>query len=114
MASRGGSRRRAASRSRFLLRWIALGALALIGFLYYQPVRSYLDARASLAERRAEVQALERQRERLERRLADSQTGLTLLRNARRLGFVKPGERLYIVKGIREWKRAQARPPRAD
>ena len=28
-------------------------------------------------------------------------------REARRIGFVKPGERLFIVKGIVEWRRAR-------
>ncbi len=28
------------------------------------------------------------------------------MREARRLGYVKPGERLFIVKGINAWRRA--------
>ena len=108
MAKRSSARRTRPARPRFLLRWLALGALVLIGVLYYQPVRSYLEARDALAGRRAEVHALERERLALERWLADSQTGFTLLRNARRLGLVRPGERLYIVKGITEWQRARA------
>jgi hypothetical protein len=27
------------------------------------------------------------------------------MREARRLGYVAPGERLYIVKGIKSWRR---------
>jgi hypothetical protein len=29
------------------------------------------------------------------------------VREARQLGLVKPGERLFIVKGVEAWKRAQ-------
>ena len=44
----------------------------------------------------------------LERRLAEADTPEALAREARRLGYVKPGERLFIVKGIDAWRRAQA------
>jgi hypothetical protein len=42
----------------------------------------------------------------LERRLAASTSTEALAREARRLGFVKPGQHLYIVKGIPAWLRA--------
>ena len=41
----------------------------------------------------------------LERRLADSDTPQAVTREARRLGYVEPGERLFIVKGIAAWRR---------
>ena len=82
--------------------------LALIGFLYYQPVRSYLESREEVARRTAEVRALERHRRALAHRLTASATTRSLEREARRLGFVKPGEQLVIVKGIGAWRRAQA------
>ena len=31
-------------------------------------------------------------------------TGPDLVREARRLGFVKPGEQLFIVRGIAAWR----------
>ena len=40
---------------------------------------------------------------------AEIQRGATLVRGARRLGLVKPGEHLFIVQGIPEWRRANAR-----
>ena len=98
-----------AARSSIVLRWAALGGLLLIGFLYYQPVRSYFEARDSLERRVAEVRALEREQRALERRLADSSSDAAIGRVARRLGFVKPGERLVIVKGIAAWRRAERR-----
>ena len=97
-------------RSTIVLRWLAVAALALIGFLYYQPVRTYLDTRSQLARRSADVRELRAERERLEARLEQSTTGAALTREARRLGFVRPGERMFIVKGIKGWRRAHTAP----
>ena len=44
---------------------------------------------------------LRAQKLRLERRLAKADTPAAVTREARRIGYVKPGERLFIVKGIR-------------
>jgi cell division protein FtsB len=90
-------------------RWIAVGVLGLVGFLYYQPLRSYLDTREQVAVRAVEVEELAAQRRALERRLRAQTGDAALLRAARELGYVKPGERLYIVKGIEAWRRARAR-----
>jgi cell division protein FtsB len=84
----------------------AFAALVLIGVLYYKPVRTYLETRGDLSRRTADVRKLEEQRARLERRLEATATQETLTREARRLGFVRPGEQLYIVKGIKAWQRA--------
>ena len=51
------------------------------------------------------MRALRAQKLRLERRLAESDTAQAVTREARRLGYVKPGERLFIVKGIAAWRR---------
>ena len=101
--------RRRAARPNVVLRWAALAGLVLIAFLYYQPVRSYFEARESLERRAAEVRALEREQRALERRLAASSSDAAIGRVARRLGFVRPGERLVIVKGIAGWRRADRR-----
>jgi cell division protein FtsB len=85
-------------------RWLALGALALVAFLYAKPVRSYLAARHDVAQRQAEVRALAAQKKALLGRLAFSTSTDALAREARRLGFVRPGEHLYIVKGIPAWR----------
>ena len=58
--------------------------------------------------------ALQAERTRLERRLVLAQSVETLGREARRLGYVKPGERLFIVKGILQWQRRHARRASAD
>ena len=98
-----------AKRRRLRIRlWLSLGVLALVGLLYVQPLRTYLETRDTVAKRAAEVRTLTAERERLERRLAAQTSTAALLREARRLALVKPGERLYIVKGIPAWRRKQA------
>jgi cell division protein FtsB len=108
--ARAGSRkrrpRRRVPRRRFLLRWLGVGVIIFIAFLYSQPLRSYLSTRDTLAKRSAEVQSLRAKKLRLERRLEDGDTPAALMREARRLGYVKPGEHLFIVKGINAWRRA--------
>jgi cell division protein FtsB len=89
-------------------RLLALGGLLLAGFLYWQPLRSYVDAREVLAQREAEVAGLREEKRRLERRLRSVDRGETLIAEARRLGLVKPGERLVIVRGIDAWREQQA------
>jgi cell division protein FtsB len=114
--ARGGSRKRRprhrVPRGRFLLRWLGVGVVVFIAFLYSQPLRSYLSTRDALAERSAEVRSLREQKLRLERRLEDGDTPAALMREARRLGYVKPGERLFIVKGINSWRRAHEQKQR--
>ena len=95
-------------RPRHLRRWLAAGALVVIGLLYYKPVRTYVDTRHALAGRAAEVHELQRERAVLSRRVTASTSPEALAREARRLGLVKPGERLFIVKGIPAWRRAHS------
>jgi cell division protein FtsB len=109
MAKRSAKTRKRFPRRRFLLRWLVLGVLAFVAFLYYQPLRSYLETRDVLAHRAAEVESLRAEKRSLERRLAEADTPEALIREARRLGYVKPGEQLFIVKGIDAWRRARAR-----
>lgn len=100
-------RRATRSRRRLRLVW----AVALVGiavYLYYRPLASYLETRGELATRQAEVAALEATREQLERRLVASTSLEAAQREARRMGWVRPGERLYVVKGIPDWRKARS------
>ena len=45
------------------------GALVLVALLYYRPLKAYVDARGELAQKRAVVQQLEAEKQRLEHRL---------------------------------------------
>ena len=110
MAARKTARKRTRSfRTTLLLRWCILGVAAFVAFLYYQPLSRYLETRSALNERAAEVEQLRQQRARLQARLEDSATVTALAREARRMRLVRPGERIFIVKGVEEWRRAQTR-----
>jgi cell division protein FtsB len=89
-------------------RILAVCALVLACFLYYRPVQSYVHTRAQVHERAAEVAALRAKQAALARQLGHRQSDAALRRQARRLGYVKPGEKLYIVKGIDRWRAAHA------
>ena len=80
------------------MRWLAVATILVVGLLYYRPLKSYLDTKASLEERAAQVRSLRAERDELARQVAESDTPEALARRARRLGLVKPGERLFIVR----------------
>jgi hypothetical protein len=96
---------RARQRPRRPLRWLAVAAVAFLAFFYYRPLHAYFDTRHSLQERRAEVRGLQAQKRRLQRQLAATTSPAALDVEARQLALVKPGERLFIVKGIAAWQR---------
>ena len=83
-----------------------VGVFGLVGLLYYHPLTTYFETRATLNARAAEVQGLRADKARLEARLEASATLAALAREARQMNLVRPGERLFIVKGIPEWRRA--------
>lgn len=105
---RMATRRKRPPRSRLLLRWAAVGAFVVAAILYYKPARTYLHTRNAVATRAAEVRKLRRQHGHLERLVAASTSDAELAREARRLGLVKPGEQLFIVKGINRWLKLNA------
>jgi cell division protein FtsB len=84
---------------------LAVGGLVLVAFLYWKPANTYLRTKQTLDNRQAEVQTLRAEQTRLQKRLAQVGTKEQLVREARRLGLVKPGERLFIVKGIPAWRK---------
>ena len=104
--------RRRLPRGRFLLRWLAVAVVGFVAFLYSQPLRNYLSTRDALAERTREVRELRARKLRPEQRLVDGDTPEAVTREARRLGYIKPGERLFIVKGIAAWRRQHEQSPR--
>jgi cell division protein FtsB len=86
-------------------RLLALGGLVLVAFLYWKPIHTYLQTKRELQQRQVEVRTLQAQKRQLTKRIETSASGDALVREARRLGLVKPGERLFIVKGIPAWRR---------
>ena len=73
--------------------------LAAIAFAYVHPLRAYFSARNEVADRQADVAALERTQKELEVRISVARTSAFVEREARKLGLVRHGERLYIVNG---------------
>lgn len=102
MASR---QRKRPPKSRLLLRWLGVAALCFVAFLYWKPARTYFSTRQTLAGRAAEVRVLLRRQARLKRLVAASSSDVALAREARRMGLVRPGERLFIVTGISRWRK---------
>jgi cell division protein FtsB len=88
-------------------RWFAVGALVLVGLLYYRPLHDYIDARSQRAVRVAAVRKLEREQAALEKRLRRASSDAALEAAARTLGYIRPGEHLFIVKDIPQWRRRQ-------
>ncbi|HSC93037.1 MAG TPA: septum formation initiator family protein [Gaiellaceae bacterium] len=102
-------RRRRPPRRALLRRWLAVVVVAFVAYLYWQPLTSYLERRDEVAREADHVAALRAEKRALERRLALQRSDAVLVREARRLGYVRPGERLFIVKGVAEWRRAHER-----
>ncbi len=92
-------------------RWFAVAALVLVGLLYYRPLHDYLDARAHRAARVAAVRRLQAEEAFLERRLRRASSPAVIAQEARMLGYIRPGEHLFIVKDVPQWlqKRRRAR-----
>jgi cell division protein FtsB len=84
-----------------------VGALVLVGLLYYRPLHDYFDARSQRAARIAAVRKLQKEQAALERRVKHASSLAALAAAARTLGFVRPGEHLFIVKDIPQWRRAR-------
>jgi cell division protein FtsB len=91
-----------------------MGALVLVALLYYRPLHDYFDARTQRAAQLADVQKLERKQARLEQRLRHASSDAALEAEARTLGYVRPGEHLFIVKDIPQWLRRQHASRHAD
>ena len=92
-------------RLRFL--WL-LAILGITVYLYYRPISSYLETRHELAASRADVESLRLVKGELQLRLVNSTSVDSIEREARRIGYVRPGERLFVVKGIPAWRRARS------
>jgi cell division protein FtsB len=94
-------------RRRLRLLWVvAIAGIAV--YLYYRPLASYLETRNDLTARRAEVETLRIAHAQLELRLVNSTSLEAIEREARRIGYVKPGEQLFVVKGIPAWRQARS------
>jgi cell division protein FtsB len=88
-------------------RWFAIAALVLVGLLYYRPLHDFFSARSERAARIAAVRKLQKEQATLERRVKHASSLAALAAEARTLGYIRPGEHLFIVKDIPQWRRRQ-------
>lgn len=86
-------------------RAVAVAVLVLVGLLYYRPLHDYFSSRAERAARLAEVVKLEHDQRALERKLRRASTPAALAAQERLLGYIRPGEHLFLVKNIPQWRR---------
>jgi cell division protein FtsB len=88
------------------IRWDRVGRCALLAVfvgivvLYIGPASSLVSAIGQSKARNAEVQRLAHENKRLAGRKRDLQQPGTMEREARRLGYVKPGERAYVIRDL--------------
>ena len=87
-------------------RWLAVVLVVLIGYAYYHPLRTWLETRHSSQAGARKWRQLSAEKRELQQRLSSSASADALAREARRLGYIRPGEHLFIVKGIQAWRRA--------
>jgi cell division protein FtsB len=101
--------RRAPSRGRAGkggIRWDRVARLSLLFVLlaimasYVGPAAEYLQSWRLAKETRAEVQELRADNERLRIRAKQLQDPQTIELEARRIGMGRPGERVYVVRGL--------------
>jgi cell division protein FtsB len=104
MPARKKRRRRGFQHAR---RWFAVGALVLVGLLYYRPLHDYVDARSQRTVQLTAVRKAQKEQAALERRLKHASSVAALAAAARTLGYVRPGEHLFIVKDIPQWRHRQ-------
>lgn len=74
--------------------------LAVILGLYVQQGLAYLSVRSQADQQSAIVKRLTRQNAQLARQASSLNNPSTIVREARELGMIRPGERPYVVTGL--------------
>jgi cell division protein FtsB len=99
--------RRVPSRApKIRVRWDRAGrigllvVLAVVMGLYVQHTLSYLSTQSQASRQQAIVSQLERQNAVLVREQRSLSNPATIVRDARALGMVRPGERPYVITGL--------------
>jgi cell division protein FtsB len=80
-------------------RWALLGVFVFVLFLYVGPAARWVSTYRQAKEKRREVAALKVENAGLRAREKALLGPAALERQARRLGMVKAGEKLYVVAG---------------
>lgn len=74
--------------------------LAVVAGLYIQQGLAYLNVRNQAGQQKAIVARLSHENAKLAREARALNDPATIVRDARALGMVKPGERPYVVTGL--------------
>ena len=88
------------------VRWDRVGRVgllvvfAVVGLLYARQAISYLSVRSQAHQQNAIVKSLTRENAQLRRQATSLENPATIVKDARALGMVKPGERPYVVSGL--------------
>jgi cell division protein FtsB len=80
-------------------RWALVGVFAFVLLLYVGPAARWVSTYRQAKEKRSEVAQLQAQNRSLRSRQASLQGTSSLERQARRLGMVRAGEKLYVISG---------------
>jgi hypothetical protein len=79
-------------------RWALICVFAFVLYLYIGPARSWLTTYAEAKRKRADVAELRVQNARLRERKRRRERPRAREQQARKLGMVKAGEKLYVVR----------------
>jgi cell division protein FtsB len=88
------------------VRWDRLGRIVLVLVLfgvlvsYLNPIVNLVQAWQGSKSSEQQLQQLKREKVQLTGELRDASSPATLVREARRLGMVKPGEHAYVIHGL--------------
>jgi cell division protein FtsB len=74
--------------------------LAVVVGLYVQHTLAYISTRSQADQQQSIVDRLQKQNSGLERQQKSLNDPATIVRDARELGMVRPGERPYVITGL--------------
>ncbi len=104
MATAAAARTRRPARRRTAIRWDRVGRIGLLAvlgvilLLYVSPAKHWFEQSATAGHQWAELDRLNREKQRLQQRVRTLRDPAALEREARRLGMVKRGERSYVIE----------------
>jgi len=79
-------------------RWALIGVFVFVLYLYVGPARTWISTYGEAKRKRAEVAQLRAENERLRERRRELRRAGAIEHEARKLGMVKAGEKLYVVR----------------
>jgi cell division protein FtsB len=75
--------------------------LAAVLFSYLNPVVNFIESYRGSQDAKARLAQLQQENARLERMVRSTRDPIVLEREARRQGLVFPGERAYVIHGLK-------------